>query len=551
MISKKLHREILFYTIFLGFTVWTISEPNNHLSYKDACLIVLFLFLSQAWIEKKFLYSKLAIKYKNQIELLNNLFLNCPDLVYRKDANLRYKDCNPIMRKMLNLNEKERIFNKTDYDFYPRKTAKIIRYYDKQVLESGKIVSYKIEKKQPNGENKIYDTLLAPVTDKGTITGVVGILRDTTQVEALKEKMFIQNAQMESILNNMPYIIYMKDCNGNLIFGNKILENKTGKQQNQLIGTNIAEKYFKEIIYDVKEEDKRVINSKETVIVEKNSKVFTEKPCWFQISKTPIIDAKRNVVGIIVMIKNIDKEKALEAQKRNLVSTITHDLKTPTNAQLGAVNILLSGSLGQLNDEQIEMLQLTKNSNIYMKNMISTILEAYKSEDAQKPLAPEQFNFYELIHITAKEIANLAITKKQNIVIHSKLNNETIIADKLQLKRAVMNLLGNAITYGFENTDIIVIIEEVSSEIQLNVINKGYHISDEKLKEIFEKYKTNENAKFNKASTGLGLYLSKKIITAHNGEIYAKSDENQNCTFGFKIPRLLKTDHNKTQEYAN
>ena len=243
MISKKLHREILFYTIFLVFTVWTISEPNNHLSYKDACLIVLFLFLSQSWIEKKFLYSKLAIKYKNQIELLNNLFLNCPDLVYRKDANLRYKDCNPIMRKMLNLNEKERIFNKTDYDFYPRKTAKIIRYYDKQVLESGKIVSYKIEKKQPNGENKIYDTLLAPVTDKGTITGVVGILRDSTQVEALKEKMFIQNAQMESILNNMPYIIYMKDCNSNLIFGNKILENKTGKQQNQLIGTNIAERY--------------------------------------------------------------------------------------------------------------------------------------------------------------------------------------------------------------------------------------------------------------------------------------------------------------------
>ena len=550
MLYKKSHRKFLFYTIFLLFIIWFIAEPAASISGKDICFLVLMLLLLQALIEKKHLYAKLSIKYKNQSELLNNLFLNCPDLVYRKDSNLRYKDCNPVMRAMLNLDTQESIFNKTDYDFYPKETAKIIRNYDRQVLQSGRIVSYKIEKNQPNGENKIYETLLAPVTDKKHITGVIGILRDTTQFEALKEKMFIQNAQLESILNNMPYIIYMKDCDGKLIFANKNLEKEIGIAQNKLLGVNFCQKYFKDEFSESQEEDRKVINTKASIVLEKQLKFSDKMKGWYQITKSPIFDHKNNVVGIIVMIKNFDSEKALEARKINLVSTITHDLKTPTNAQLGAMNILLDGSLGELNKDQKEMVELSKNSNIYMKNMISTILSAYKSEDENDAITPVIFNFYELVHSTAKEITNLAITKQQNIVIFSRLFNEEIQADKLQIKRAVMNLLGNAITYGFEKTDIIITINELDNDVIFNVINKGYHISDEKLKEIFEKYKTNENAKFNKASTGLGLYLSKKIIKSHNGDIYARSDTNNTCTFGFKIPRICQTE-NKAEKIVN
>ncbi len=548
MLSKKLHRKMMFYTIFLLFIIWTLAEPNTALTFRDASFFILLLFLVQSWIEKKYLYTKLSVKYKNQADLLNNLFLNCPDLVYRKDSNLRYKDCNPIMRAMLNLDKKESIFNKTDYDFYPPKTAKIIRYYDRQVLESGRIVSYKIEKNQPNGENKIYETLLAPVTDKSHITGVIGILRDTTQFETLKEKLFIQNAQLESILNNMPYIVYMKDCEGKLIFCNKHLENKIGMSQNKLIGINFIEKYFSNLYDEIKQEDNQILATKENIVSEKQLNFFSESKSWYQIGKTPILDHKNNVVGIIVMIKNIDNEKALEAQKRNLVSTITHDLKTPTNAQLGAMNILLDGSLGELNQEQKEMIELSKNSNIYMKNMISTILSAYRFEEEPDTTNITVFNFYQLVHFTAKEIANLAITKQQNIIILSNLLDEDIQADKLQIKRAVMNLLSNAITYGFEKTDIVVNMQEQDNCIIFNVTNKGYHISDEKIKEIFEKYKTNENAKFNKASTGLGLYLSKKIIKSHNGEIYASSDMNNNCIFGFKIPRIFEIPQQKLKE---
>ena len=168
MLSKKLHRKMFFYTIFLVFILWMLAEPNTALSCRDACFFVLMLFLAQCWIEKKYLYSKLSVKYKNQADLLNNLFLNCPDLVYRKDSNLRYKDCNPIMRTMLNLDKKDSIFNKTDYDFYPRKTAKVIRYYDRQVIKTGRIVSYKIKKTNTTVKIKYTKPCLLPLPIKPT-----------------------------------------------------------------------------------------------------------------------------------------------------------------------------------------------------------------------------------------------------------------------------------------------------------------------------------------------------------------------------------------------
>ena len=68
------------------------------------------------------------------------------------------------------------------------------------------------------------------------------------------------------------------------------------------------------------------------------------------------------------------------------------------------------------------------------------------------------------------------------------------------------------------------------------------------MKEIFEKYKHSRNAKSIKTSTGLGLYLSKQIIDAHNGQVYAHSDENKNCTFGFEIPKKLVSNPTNKQE---
>src|SRR5574344_1629690 len=125
-----------------------------------------------------------------------------------------------------------------------------------------------------------------------------------------------------------------------------------------------------------------------------------------------------------------------------------------------------------------------------MYSMISTILDTYKSESGKQVLNKSEFNFVELVNITCKEITNLATMKNQNLVINTQNDVFILNADKLQIKRAVVNLVSNAITYGLENTKIELQIYENENNIIMEVKNQSKCITQEQLKEVFEKYKT-------------------------------------------------------------
>lgn len=537
MFRKKELRKTIVFVVFTLFIAWLVATPVSPLKIEDGLMIVLVVFLIQAWVEKKRLLKRLSTKFKSQKELIKNLFMHCPDLVYRKDTELRYCTCNPVMQNMLNLDNDESITDKTDFDLFPKETAELIRKYEKSVVEKGQVVSYKIEKKFFSGETKIYDTLLAPIQERNEIVGVIGIMRDITQMELLKEKILIQNAQLNSILDHIPFLIYLKDTEGRFITGNKHLEEAVGRKKEDIIGLQPQDLYLDEYAEEIKEEDARVIKEKQSITMEKQIEYLSHKREWYRIIKSPIFDCNNEVIGIIVLVKNIEDEKEIESQKETLVATLTHDLKTPTTAQTNAMKLLLNESMGPLNEDQKEMVQLALNSNIYMSHMISTILATFKAENGESTLKYEEFDFIELVNSTCKEVSNLAMTKNQNLILKTEMKNSIIFADKLQIKRAVMNLISNAITYGFDNTDIEIKIEDTDEKAVCNVINHARFIPPDKINEIFAKFQTSPGAKFNKASTGLGLFLSKQIITAHKGEIHAGSTQDEICTFGFSIPK--------------
>ena len=246
---------------------------------------------------------------------------------------------------------------------------------------------------------------------------------------------------------------------------------------------------------------------------------------------------KGKVIEVIVILVNTDIEKELEGSKTSYIENLTHDLKTPTYAQIRAADLLLSGLFGELSEEQKEIITQIKSSCNYMNDLIFTILDSYHYENGQTKINPEKFDIVKLVRETSNEIYNLLSVKGQQIRIYPDQKEIYVVADKFQIKRVIVNFLGNAITYGFKNSIINISIKNDKTSIKLNIRNKSEYIPEDTLKEIFKKYKHNKNAKYQKAATGLGLYLSKQIIDAHNGNIYAKSDIKQNCDFGFELPK--------------
>lgn len=245
---------------------------------------------------------------------------------------------------------------------------------------------------------------------------------------------------------------------------------------------------------------------------------------------------------IYLQFIKIKKYKKINESEKNLVAEVTHDLKSPTRAQVNMLNLLLQGYFGELNPKQYEMLKLLSNSSHYMSNLIGTLVTSYKYDSAKLKLRKTKFDIAELTRTIAQNNYYLAKDRQQNIIINCE-QKCIVLADKLQIERVIFNLLSNAITYGFKNSDIIININQNKTICEFSVSNKSFPINKKELKQIFNKYSKTKNSKYNKGSTGLGLYTSKKIINLHKGEIHAKYLPDGVFTVSFKINTIPVKNH--------
>lgn len=107
--------------------------------------------------------------------------------------------------------------------------------------------------------------------------------------------------------------------------------------------------------------------------------------------------------------------------------------------------------IGPLNNDQRDMIEHIKNSCNYMSDLIFTILDTYLFDNGQTKIHYEEFDMIDLINETSSEVFNLSAEREQNIVLTSTLKSNLVTADRFQIKRVIINMLSNAITYGYGN----------------------------------------------------------------------------------------------------
>ena len=224
----------------------------------------------------------------------------------------------------------------------------------------------------------------------------------------------------------------------------------------------------------------------------------------------------------------IRNEKQLRLFKEEFAATLTHDMKVPVIAELNSLNYLLEGRFGELNNKQIEILNLMKSSNMELKELIENMLEIYKLEQKDINLNVAENDINNMLFNIVKEMTPIAVKNSNNIILDLKeTENIKLRFDEFQLKRVFKNIIQNALSYSSGSSDILIQSKKEEITVEFRIINKGYGISEEDLKSIFQKYYCG-HSKFKKTGTGLGLYLSRQIMLAHNGDINVYcSDDNR------------------------
>ena len=473
--------------------------------------------------------------------LLSGIMENCKEIITVKDINYKYLIFNNAFLNHFKLTKNDDIVGKSIFELVSEENALIMKINIDKAIETGLPQTYTLKVKI-DGKNKIVKQTTTPLINNGKVEYILTISRDITKDEVVKDELIKMNSQLRTLLEYLPVLVYMKDKNKKYILGTKYAKdfvfNGEDKYSNKIVDMSNAQK-------NTDEEDDYVLKNRKILRKVKTATDFEGQTHWYRILKAPIIRADNVIDGLVTITKNIDNEKELENQKDLFIATLVHDLKNPLLAQISSINQCCNGLFGELNDTQKEILSLTLESANYMKEMLYTLINTYKYDNGNILLNKENINIENLINTCIKE--HLSISNEQNVklIFKSTLKDKEkfILADEKQLRRVITNLLSNGINYAYENTDFNITTDIHNGILEIALENSGPPIDKNTQEHLFEKYISNAN-KYQKVGFGLGLYLSKKIMEAHDGKIYFVANGNFN-KFVIELPTTSKNKSNR------
>ena len=358
----------------------------------------------------------------------------------------------------------------------------------------------------------------------------------------------LNHNELIKIIETLPIAAFIKDFNNNIKIANREFFKlfKFNHLQNIEEISNIF--YSKININKTNEEDLKILETGENLIIDKEMETGEEKK-KFKIYKTLIENPEDNTKQIAVFIKNDNPDDITKEKNNNIIATLTHDLKTPAVAQIKAIELLLNGKFGEINESQRSFLNDILCSCNNMLDMLINMLWLYKFDNKKIAINISSFDINELVKDIFRE-NKLAINSKKHIFeFNNKALRIYIKADKMHIKRIISNLIMNAVNHSRENSVITIETDLEGSNFIFRVKNEGKYLSDEVLKCIFDKNKV-FTQKTDGLSTGLGLYLSNSLLELNGGKLlYSSLPEGIN-TFGFTMSLSGTPSNNKGVQSA-
>ena len=477
------------------------------------------------------------IDIEGKEHLLDAIFEYCEDIITVKDLDLKYIAYNKaFLKSIIEGDEKTPIIGKSIDEVFPNnESAQVVINNAQKAISELETNCYTFRHKI-HGVNKIIKQTTTPIVRDGIVCGVLSVSRDVTREENLKTRLLEKNYQLNTLLENLPLLVYMKDKNRNLVVANNESRNFVLNGIDSY--SDGVEIDMKDALPEVENEDNYVLQNKKYLQKEKVVKGSDGKQHWYKIHKAPILTSNNEINGLVAIAKNIDADKKLEHQRDLFLATLSHDLKNPLQAQISSLQMLYREYYGKIDEGHHEVMALIIESAKYMKDMLCTLLKTCKQNNGIIQLVYSRFDILSLMTKSIREVRDLGKIKNVEIRFNSKLTEDEklMYADENQLRRVIGNMLNNAINYAFENSVVDISIKLENGFYVFDFKNESEEISESLKVNIFDKYVCGNPLESN-SGVGLGLYFCRKILEAHDGTISLDNIGTKN-TFSIKIPKL-------------
>lgn len=276
------------------------------------------------------------------------------------------------------------------------------------------------------------------------------------------------------------------------------------------------------------------------------------KTIYVEIVASPIQEVNEvptqsaNTTGVIAILRNVDQRKRQEQERSEFISTASHEMRTPVAAIQGFIELALNNKVSQIDDKAREYLEKAHAATKHLGNLFQDLLTVSKSEDGRLVNKPTIIDINVLLHELAEQSALIAQKKGLQLIFDQSGSSDGktvapllyVHADQDRLREVISNLIDNAIKY--TPSGVITIGASLKqTSVLIRVSDTGLGIAAEDIPHLFQKfYRTDNSATREIGGTGLGLYISKKIIEMMSGKIWVESTVGAGSTFYVELPRI-------------
>jgi len=255
---------------------------------------------------------------------------------------------------------------------------------------------------------------------------------------------------------------------------------------------------------------------------------------FFRPMVVPILDAEKQPTGVVMTLKDVTEQRHQDDLKRGVISTVSHQLKTPLTSMRMAIHLLLEEKVGPLTEKQAELLVAAREDSDRLHDILNNLLDISRIESGRVQM--------EFRSISPREMAVDAVesfrtaAKDQGVALDLELPDDLpeVWADTTRVSHVFVNLLSDALKHTPPGGKVTVAARAEENGVAFSITDTGKGIPNEYLPRIFEQFfRVPDQGP--QTGAGLGLAIVKEIVEAHGGAVSVDSIEGKGSTFSFTL----------------